>query len=331
MSEYITQTNVIDTLSNNDNILIICHKNPDGDTLGSAAALYWALKALRKNAAIICHDDIPPRYDYMQIEVFENQFEPQFVVAIDLASVQLFGENTVDWSTKCDLSIDHHPTNTGFAKQTFLNETAAATAEMMYRLLIDMNIAITPVIANCLYTGIATDTGCFKFTNTTGTTHKIAAELIELGADFINLNSILFESKSPRRLKIESLALHSLEYYYSGRCAVIIVTRENVEETGVDNTDLEGLTGIPRAIEGVEVGITMRQQPTGSYKVSIRTSKHVNACNIATRLGGGGHRQAAGCEIIGSVEFAKTAILAEIAKELNLEPSTQTVEVLDLN
>lgn len=135
-------------------------------------------------------------------------------------------------------------------------------------------------------------------------------------ASLVKLNNILFESKSRSRLAIERLALESLEYSFGGRCATVYLTKEQIAETGADGTDLEGITSLPRMIEGVEVGITIRQQPTGSYKVSVRTVTGVDASAICAHLGGGGHKQAAGCELLGSLDNAKAALLTEVEKAL---------------
>ena len=136
------------------------------------------------------------------------------------------------------------------------------------------------------------------------------------GASLVKLNNILFESKSRSRLAIERLALESLEYSFGGRCATVYLTKEQIAETGADGTDLEGITSLPRMIEGVEVGITIRQQPTGSDKVSVRTVTGVDASAICAHLGGGGHKQAAGCELLGSLDNAKAALLTEVEKAL---------------
>ena len=183
-------------------------------------------------------------------------------------------------------------------------------------LLGQMGVEITAQIADCLYTGIATDTGCFRFANTTARSHITAAWLMEAGARASELNARLFESKKPQRVEAERLALNNLEYYFDGRCALIYLTREDILSSGVAPSDLEDLTSLPRAIEGVEVGLTLRQQPGGSYKISVRTTDEVDACAIAKRLGGGGHVRAAGCELMGNLDNAKAAVLAEVKKEL---------------
>lgn len=318
MSEIIDIMQAISRLLKADNILLLCHKNPDGDTLGSASALYHALRKLGKTVAMLCADVIPARYDYMEIGLFNGEFEPSYIVAVDVAGIQLFGDgNDIgSYGNRVDLCIDHHPSNSGYADAMLLNGDAAATAEIVHELLRCMGVEITVLIANCLYTGVATDTGCFKFANTTARTHSITAKLIEAGAELIRLNNILFENKSRSRLEIERLALESLEYFYDGRCAVIHLTKDQIEKTGVDPSELEGITSMPRMIEGVDVGITLRQQPSYSYKVSVRTVVGVNASDICARLGGGGHAQAAGCEIIGSFENARDALLKEVEKAL---------------
>ncbi|MEG2436257.1 MAG: bifunctional oligoribonuclease/PAP phosphatase NrnA, partial [Ruthenibacterium sp.] len=285
------------------------------------AALCAALQKLGKTVAVLCADAISSRYDYLEIPLFHEEFKPEYIVAVDVAGIQLFGDAVAQYSARVDLCIDHHPSNSGYANSMLLNGEAGATAEIMYDILCALGVEITPHIADCLYTGISTDTGCFKFANTTARTHAITAKLIDAGAQLVRLNNALFENKSRRRIEAERLALQNLEYYFDGRCAVVCLTKEQISATGADGTDLEGITGISRSIEGVQVGITMRQQPTGSYKVSVRTEVGVDASGICAPLGGGGHKQAAGCEILGSIENAKAALLAEVGRAL----SAQTV------
>ncbi|MEG0615934.1 MAG: bifunctional oligoribonuclease/PAP phosphatase NrnA [Oscillospiraceae bacterium] len=316
MSELLDLVSVISKLLNCESILLLCHKNPDGDTLGSASALYWALEKLGKTVGILCADAIPERYDFMGISLFKDEFDPQYIVAIDVAGVQLFGETLSKYIKNVDMCIDHHPSNSGYADCMLLDGEAAATAEIIYDVINALGVEITPQIADCLYTGISTDTGCFKFGNTTARTHTIAAALMQAGANTIELNSILFESKSRRRLDIEKTALENMAFYFDNRCALTFLTREEIAAAGADGTDLEGITSIPRTIEGVKVGITMRQLETGSYKISVRTTHDVNATEICSHLGGGGHKQASGCEIIGGLENSKAAILAEVKKVL---------------
>ena len=319
MTQNVDRETVVSRLLAADDILILCHKNPDGDTIGSGTALCLALQQLGKNAALLCSDPIPAMYDYMPITVFDGSFSPAFVVAVDVAGIQLFGErnNIRDYAEHVNLCIDHHGSNSGYAYETLVDDHAAAAAELLTTLIPEMGAKITPEIASCLYTGVATDTGCFRFSNTTAETHRAAAALIEAGADVERLNERLFESRSHARVIAERMALESLEFYYDDRCALICLTWDQIQAAGVAGAELEDLTSLPRSIEGVEVGLTLRQQKDGSFKISVRTGHNTNACNIARRLGGGGHPRAAGCEISGNPDNAKHAILEEVKKELD--------------
>lgn len=298
MTEPLTVQQAAQRLLAADEILILCHKNPDGDTVGSASALYHSLLQLGKRTAVLCSDELPARYRYTAAKIFQGEFEPQLVVAVDVASVQLFGEkrDMPRYSRHVNLCIDHHAGNGGYADFTLLDPHAAATAELLYQVLQEMGVTITPQIADCLYTGIATDTGCFQFASTTARTHQVAAELIEAGAQVEELNTRLFASNARERMAAERIARDHLEYHLDGRCALIYLTRDEIQASGVDPADLEDLTSLPISIEGVQVGVTLRQQPSGSYRISVRTAKGVDACAIARRLGGGGHTRAAGCE-----------------------------------
>lgn len=325
MTENLNVGQMAARLLEKDDILILCHKNPDGDTLGSGTALCHALRSLGKTAAVLCSDPIPPMFSYMQIPLYDGSFQPEAVVGVDVASLQLFGEkNHVPELTRhVDFCIDHHAGNGGYADFTLLDASAAATAELMTGVLENMGAAITPLIADCLYTALATDTGCFKFSSTTAHTHLTAARLIQAGARIGDLNTILFDTVPRERMAAQRMALNNLEYHLDGQCALIYLTREEIAESRVEPADLESLTSLPMTIAGVKVGLTLRQQPGGSYRISIRTVKGVDACAIARRLGGGGHNRAAGCELEGNLENTKNAILAEVEAELNAGGETE--------
>ena len=169
-----------------------------------------------------------------------------------------------------DLCIDHHTGNSGYADFTLLDGNAAAAAELLYEVISEMGVEITPLIANCLYTGLATDTGCFRFSSTTANTHLVAAQLILAGAQVEELNTLLFDTKPRERMEAERIARNHLEYHLEGRCALMYLTRDEIEQSGVDPADLEELTSLPISIEGVKVGLLLRQQPGGSYRISVR-------------------------------------------------------------
>ena len=230
-------------------VLILCHKNPDGDTVGCGSALYHALTALGKTAAVLCADPIPRRLAYTEPRLFRGEFEPELVVAVDVAGMQLFGDTGLmpAYSRRVDLCIDHHAGNSGYAQNTLLDAGASAAAELVCQVIEAMGVALTPQIADCLYTGLATDTGCFRFSNTTAETHRTAARLIEAGARIEALNTVLFATRSRGQMEAERIARSHLEYHLDGRCALIWLDRDETAASGADPSDLEELTKIGRA------------------------------------------------------------------------------------
>ena len=229
------------------------------------------------------------------------------VIALDPRAGKSYGEDIAGlFSDVADISVF-----------SMLDGSAAAAAELLYEVICAMRVEITPHIADCLYTGLSTDTGCFKFSSTKASTHITAAKLMEAGAHVEELNTLLFDTKSRERMEAERIARNHLEYHLDGRCALIYLTRDEIEQSRVDPADLEELTSLPISIEGVKVGLTLRQQPGGSYRISVRTAKGVDACAIARRLGGGGHTRAAGCELLGNLDNAKSAILSEVEAVLD--------------
>ena len=246
------------------------------------------------------------------------------MVAVDVAGTQLFGDTGLmpSYSRRVDLCIDHHAGNNGYAQYTLLDPTAAATAELLCDVIEAMGVELDTQMADCLYTGLATDTGCFRFSNTTARTHRVAARLMEAGARVEELNTLLFSTKTRGQMEAERMAQSHLEYALEDRCALIWLSQDEIEASQADPADLEELTALPIGIEGVRVGLTFRQQPSGSWRISIRTTRDVNAVAIARRLGGGGHLRAAGCELLGTLDNVKSAVLTEVQAVLEAPEET---------
>ena len=313
MTRTINEQEVAALLGNADNILLLAHQYPDGDTIGSNYALCLALQTLGKTVRVHCGDSIPDKYDYLYEGVPQPSFTPDFICAVDVADVNLLGETTAkEYGDKIDLCIDHHATNTGYAAHTCVDSTCGAAAMVVYRIIGLLGVALTPAIARCIYTGIATDTGCFKYSNAGALAHRIAADCIDVGIPYEMINRVNFDTKSRARIELERMALDGMRFYHGGRVAVMTITNEMVEKSHAGENDLEGLPPIPRQIEGVWVGITLRQKADGNYKISVRTGTHADAAAICAVLGGGGHDRAAGCTVNGKLEDATAAILAAV-------------------
>lgn len=302
-----------------DNITLLCHRRPDGDTVGSAFALYYALRQLGKEVRVLCADPLPEQYrylygpDYTPSRVLDWPVE--YVVAVDVASAELLGELEPKYGRMVDLCIDHHPSNTDYAALTCLDGEAAASAELVAAILTAVGLPLTGKIAECIYTGLVTDTGGFRFSNTTANSMRLAADIMESGVDTAAINTRIFESKSKARVLAEARLLSALQFYAESRIAVMPITLAVRAETGVTMEELEDMAGIPRRIEGVLVGVTIKEYEN-ECRISLRTRDCVNASEIAAAFGGGGHRCAAGCTIRASVEEATRLLIAEIQKHL---------------
>lgn len=295
-----------DILRKKDNILILTHANPDGDTLGSGFALCRALMKIGKICVVINADDIPKKYNYLFDDIVEIKFKPDYVVAVDVATVKLLGG--LEEQYKIDMCIDHHSTNTEYANLLLL-EDAPAACQIMYEVVLALGVEVDKKIADCLYTGLTTDTGCFRYDSTTAQTYRVAADLIDAGADNGRINRIMFETKSKTYARLERLAIESMRFYEHERVAVITVTQEMFQLTGSNAQETEGLAPLTRQIEGVEIGITIQERPDGTCKASIRTFESVNAAKLAACFGGGGHAQAAGCKFDCDVKEARRLLV----------------------
>ncbi len=310
MGRLTTPGAVIRELKAADDIVILAHQSPDGDTIGSAFALMHALGALGKRVRVECSDPYPEVYRFLHDGYEPEQFNERLIISTDIATEQLFGEKLERYKGRVDIAIDHHPTNTRFAKRTLLVPAAAATCEIMYKVIRGLCDEIDAKTASCLYTGLATDTGCFKFSNTTPLSHEIAAKLMRYGADAAYINRHIFETKTRQRLELEMTALSSIKYYENGRIAVMYIPLDMLVSTGVSEEETDSISSLPRQIAGVEIGITVKQREGGEFKVSVRTGEQYDASEICKRFDGGGHKRAAGCLLRGTPETALNALVA---------------------
>lgn len=303
-------------LKEQDNILILTHAHPDGDTLGCGFALCRGLMKLGKICAVENADEIPKKYSYMYNDIVPIKFKPKYVVAVDVATETLLGD--FEGKYHIDMCIDHHTTNTEYADNLLLEDVPAAS-ETMLKVLEALEVEVDKGIANCLYTGITTDTGCFRYASTTADTYRAAASLIDAGADNGTINRVMFETKTKTYARLERLALDSMRFYADEKVAIITVTQEMYKLTGSNEQETEALAPLTRQIEGVEVGITIREKANGTCKASIRTFESVNAAQLAKEFGGGGHPQAAACQFDCGVKEAREMLVEKCQEILGKE------------
>ncbi len=303
-------------LRKNDNYIILTHASPDGDTLGAAYALYYGLKQLGKKAEVICPDLIPAKYAYFAADTDYVCREGATVVAVDVADKRLLSSLEDEFGSCVDLNIDHHVSNVRYAKALLLDADASATCEIIYELLVALDIEINDIIAKALYTGISTDTGCFKYSCVTARTHKIAAELYNYNIEADKINKIMFDTKSKNLMTLERMVLDTAEYHFDDKCMILCITAAMQEKTGCSGPDLEGITVISRCVEGVIAGVTLKQTGSDTYKVSLRTYEPLNAAEICKALGGGGHKNAAGATLSGTLNEVKEQILEAVKHQM---------------
>ena len=309
---------ILKILEDNDNFLILTHKSPDGDTLGSGFALWNFLKEMGKHANVENSDEFPERYDFLYKGYKAEDISYDYVIAVDIADPKLIGGNLGKYQEEgaVDLCIDHHFSNKCFAKKTYVEPDASAAALIMYKLFKKSGREISPQVATCLYTGLATDTGCFKYENTTPEAHIACAELMTLGVPFAKINRSMFDIKSRERIKVEQSVISNMEFYCKGECAMIALSQKHIEESGLEPAEFDGLASIPLSVEGVKIGITAKERHENVYKISVRTTDEIDASAFCREFGGGGHIRASGCEIKGTLEEVKEKLIKQAQKVL---------------
>jgi phosphoesterase RecJ-like protein len=290
-------------------LVIVSHVSPDGDTLGSSLALMHALRMLGKEVIMNVDDDISTVYSFLPGIAEYCRFAPDesvdadLLVIIDASSADRAGNAMAVVKSPAVLNIDHHKTNTRFADYLYLDSDAAATAEIIYSLLLEMGIKLTRDIAICIYEGIYTDTGSFKYSNTTSNTLKTAADLLKYGVN-PSLISDNMELKSRSQVEMLRKVLETLTFLKDGKIAYIEIPPELYDH----NIETDAFISYPRYVEGVEIALLFKQVEANLTRVSFR-SKEIDVAKIALSFGGGGHKKAAGCSIYAPLKEAEKAVL----------------------
>lgn len=317
------------TIRQADSILLVPHLHPDGDALGSVLGLYHALCEMGKQQLlVVSHDPVPEIYQFLpgweRIEV-----EPQPVttfdltIACDMSQLMRSGKHeTLARAARQILQIDHHVPHESFADLRLVDTQAAATAEIVYRLLRSMKHPISPEVATCLLTGIVTDTFSFKFPNTTPSSLRIAAQLNKSGADISDINEHVFEARTFSAVKLLGLALSTLQSTPDGKIAWVAISPDLFEKSGATDEETEGIVNYVRSIHGVEVAFLMREMHEKRVRVSLRSRGGVDVAAIARTFDGGGHENAAGCTLEMSLKNAEKTLLAEVQKWMVSSTST---------
>ena len=310
-------------------VLISSHENPDGDAIGSMLGLGLALEQMGKEVVFYNKDGVPellrflPRSEKIGDSIADLKGSFDVVFAVDCTGTNRAGAEFEDFLGSGRggkvVIMDHHQTNGPSADYHLLDPHASSTGIIVYSVLKRLPVEIDSDIAKNLYTTIIGDTGSFKYSNTNPETFRVAAELVERGADPADISEALFESEPLRKLKLIGLVLPTLEVSKDKRIASVYVDKGMYSQSGASREDSEGIVNIPRCIKGVEVAALFREESGRdgqSWKVSLRSKGDVDVAKIAEGFGGGGHRKAAGCTLEGSLEDAKKKMFGAIEEAL---------------
>lgn len=302
-----------------DNFILLSHTMPDGDSIGSLLGLYQGLKAMGKEASMFLQDPVPAMYHYLQgsdqvLSPDQVKGAIENVIFLDCADEERAGQDALHVlaNRSFTINIDHHLSNTYFGDINYIQPQAAATAELVYKLIKTLQIKINPPLANALYAALIQDTGSFHHSNTTATTFRTAADLLECGVQLEATRIQLFESKSRIEICLLGRALNSIQFTPDGKVAWMTLTYQDVESLGAFNIHPEGIINHTLMVKGVEVGLLFREIDPGQVKIGFRSKGAVDVSELAVMFGGGGHRQAAGAQTEGSMEECQNRVIQAV-------------------
>ena len=300
-------------LRQHDAYVILTHRHPDGDTLGSAALLCRGLRALGKTAHILHNPETTPKYQYLVEGLTKPAAEPgDTVVSVDVAIPGLLPDAFLHLADRIDLRIDHHRNNGSFTPYELNDDIRASCAQVVYDVLEALGIALDIPMADALYTGVSTDTGCFQFGNTKDETFLTGALCARVSPNLPRLNRHLFATFSLSRLRLQGWIVENADFSQGGKVCICGIPAATLTQLGVTEDDLENIAGFPRSIAGVVVAATLREEPDGSLKLSVRCPADVNAEELCKKFGGGGHKGAAAAVLRMPMADAIAAVKAAI-------------------
>lgn len=311
----LTKAETADWLRRHDRYCILTHRKPDGDTIGSAAALCRGLRAMGKTAHVLLNPELTEKYRPCHAGLTCTEAYPgTTLISVDTASQAMFPAAFAALTEKVALVIDHHPSNSGYAQVGLVDAQAAACGEIIYDLLNVLQVPLSREMAEDLYIAVSTDTGCFRYSNTTARSLRTAAGCVDAGADLYTINKKLFETHRISRLRLDAYMAQNLELYHGGKIAICLIPLEVEHSCGVQEDDMDAVASFARNVEGVEFAATLRTELSGDTKISVRCAPGYDASAVCAALGGGGHAAAAGARVACPQTEARDRML-EILKE----------------
>ena len=319
-------TDIANCIKDSERVVIMTHTNMDGDALGSALALCHALRSLGKRCVILLEDDIPGylkfMHDHSEAEgepffVTDMPFEADLAVVVDCGDASRI-EKRLDIYKSCanKICVDHHVPTEAFADQSVVEPEASATGLLVYELINELGVKMNKEIAEDLYVAILTDTGCFKYSNTTAECHLVTAELYKYDIEHEKLATLIYDTLDLAQVKLESAIVQWMDIFMDGKAVISYVTQDKLKEFGAAYDMTGSCIDVLRKIAGVEICAFLKEHTDGSIKLSLRAKSYADVNAVAKALGGGGHVKAAGATINAPMEEALRLTKAAIVKEL---------------
>ncbi len=308
---------IVDVLKEKRDFLFLLHVQPDGDSIGSTLALGLALAKWGKKVTMVKVDDLPELYSFLPgldrfVSWQEVKGEFDAVIFLDCGALDRTGEAAVlAERAKVKINVDHHVTNAMFGDLNYVDPRCSAVGEQVYQLLHAAEYPLDEESAVALYTSIATDTGNFRYENTTVDSHLITAHLMTFGVEPNLVSQAIYDNKSVAGTLLLAKALETLEVSADGLVASVLVSQDMYRDTGSTPQDTEGFVGFPRGLKGVEVGLMFRELENGQVRVALRSRGQVDVSRVAQRWAGGGHPRAAGCHFPGGLAEARKQVTEE--------------------
>ena len=315
---------VVELILRAERVTAICHENPDGDTLGAAIAIAIAAERLGKQAEVVSGDPPPPFLAVLpRIEQVRDApgLEPDLAVIVDTGDLQRTGRVAAEhgeWLSRATIAvIDHHVSNRGFGAANWIDADAAATCEMVTLMLPALGLGLDAELATALMTGIVQDTHTFAHPNATPRTLRVAAELVEAGAELSRLNRAVYADKPYSTLRLWGRMLNSIDERRDGRIVHASMTLAMLSETGEQPNASEGFVDLLGSTKAADITVLFKQAEPERTRVSVRTTDGADAVAITSAFGGGGHARAAGCTVEAPIDAARKLVLAECERELD--------------
>ena len=294
----LTRNECAQFLLTHNNFTILSHRRPDGDTVGSSAALCLGLRQLGKTAHVLENPEVSPRFRWLHEGMTKKEVEEgDVIVSVDVASPGMLPKAFAHLLGSIQLRIDHHGSATSFTDVELVDAGSASCAELVWDVLVMMGMKADKAIAEAVYVGVSTDTGCFRFSNTTAHTFAVAAECARAEARIYELNQELFETNTLGRLRMQAWIVDHMRMLKGGEMAICAIPKAVEEEIGVTEDDMDNISSFPRTVAGVCMAATLRETGDGDVKISVRAVPGYDATKVATQFGGGGHKGAAGASL----------------------------------